>query len=69
MLSPNRFLESVHTAFCISFMYAYLIAGFANFLGFIAVDRYVPTSALAKTTDSIETSPRTSVAVQECRCK
>ncbi|RDX44002.1 hypothetical protein OH76DRAFT_1119371 [Lentinus brumalis] len=35
------FLESVHTAFCISFMYAYLIAGFANFLGFIAVDRSV----------------------------
>ncbi|KAI0706749.1 hypothetical protein C8T65DRAFT_651869 [Cerioporus squamosus] len=30
-------LESVHTAFCMGFMYAYLIAGFANFAGFIAV--------------------------------
>lgn len=56
----QRVLESIHTAFCMSFMYAYLVAGFADFANFLAVDRYVIRSpyVLAKITDSIEMFPR-----------
>ena len=36
-----RVLESVHTGFCIQFMYAYLIKGFGNYIYFLIVNEYV----------------------------
>ena len=43
-----------------SFMYPYLVVGFADFANFLAVDRYVIRLpfVLTKITDSIEMFPR-----------
>ncbi len=33
-----RVLETLHTAFCIKFIYGYLVSGFGDILNFVRVD-------------------------------
>ena len=42
-----RILETVHTAFCMHFVYDYIITGFGELLGFIDVKWCVCLSAAA----------------------
>ena len=36
-----RILETVHTGFCMQFMYSYLVKGFGNYINFLIVNQYV----------------------------
>lgn len=37
----SRILETVHTAFCMQFVYDYIIVGFSDFRNFIHINSYV----------------------------
>ena len=42
IMHANRFLETLHTGFCIEFVYSYLIGNFGDVKYFIHINWYVP---------------------------